>query len=158
MAEWTALFSHWETWAYAGLVGATLAGAVLSGRRPLSLGARYLALSWVASILIFGFGARGGTAALVHLPIDAVLAFLFYRLSRRYAWAGYVFIAQLSMAALHFQSFALPELSVAYAWALNAAFVIACGIVLTESAASLAQRRRILQRRVNRQQHAESAA
>ena len=133
MAEWAAFFGHWESWAYAGLVLITLASAYLSGRRSLAIGASYLAGGWVASLLIYWSGSTGAQGALGYLGLDVLLCFLFFQLSRTSAWAGYVFIVHISMLALHLKAFILPEHGLAYAWALNAAFCIACGIVITES-------------------------
>jgi len=141
MADWTAFFGHWESWAYGGLVVGTLACAYLSGRRSLAIGASYLAAGWVVSLIVYWSGATGTSGALWYLAQDAVLAYLFFALARNAAWAGYVFIVHVSMAALHFKAFILPEHSLAYVWALNAAFVIACGIVITESVSSRLVRR-----------------
>ncbi|MEL7029416.1 MAG: hypothetical protein AAGL49_09435 [Pseudomonadota bacterium] len=141
MADWTTFFGHWESWAYGGLVLTTVGSAYLSGRRSLTIGAAYLAAGWVASILIYLFSQGATSSAPLFLMLDAVLALLFFNLARNAAWAGYVFIVHVSMAALHFKAFVLPEHGLAYAWALNAAFLIACGIVISESVSTRLIRR-----------------
>ena len=128
------IFQSWETWTYGSLVAITLLSALLSRDGKLETGAYYIVFSWVLANLI-AILLTGRTEAWSFIALDGFVMLLFYRLANNYAdWAGYVFFVHLFQFTLHFFVIAYPGHFSAYAWLLNAGFIVANAIIIFTAA------------------------